>query len=131
MKTTVLFLMFVLSLSVCLNSQPNRDESKSVFSNKYAIDNLSAGIHGDNLGVKKGCIYYAGLYKVNQVFEDLAEVLCENEDDSIRKLTIIAMYRIDASRTVEFLKDFSKHCDNLKMKSFCLQVQNDFEFANR
>ncbi|MHC1739045.1 MAG: hypothetical protein AB9882_13650 [Ignavibacteriaceae bacterium] len=130
MKTTILFIMVGLSLSICLNSQPNRDESIRVFSNKYAIDNLSAGIHGDNLGVKKACIYYAGLYKVNQVFDDLAEVLCENQDDAISKLTILAMYRIDASRTVDFLKDFAKHCDNLKMKSFCFQVVKDFEFAN-
>lgn len=129
MKTKILLIVFVLSLSVCLNSQSNGDESLRVSNNKYAIENLSAGIHGDNIGVKKGCIYYAGLYKVNQVFNDLVKILCENQDDSVRKLTILAMYRIDAPRTVEVLKDFSKRCDNLKLKSFCLQIQNDFEFA--
>jgi len=128
MKTIVLSLVIVVSLSLCLNSQPLcREESLRVFNNKYAIENLSAGVASDNLGLKKESIYFVGLYKVNQVYDNLAKILCEPQNESVLKLTILAMYRIDNYRTVKMLKDFFRHCDNLKIKTLCMQVQNDFD----
>jgi len=112
----------ISSFAVCLEP----DESLELFHNKYAIANLNAGITSDNYGLKQQSIYFAGLYKVKKSFEPLAKVLKEETDENIAKLTILALFRIDEKKAIEFLKDYASDCKNPELKKFCKIIDSDF-----
>jgi len=59
---SALVVMILLSVVSSLHAQ--NVSIKDLSTNKYALQNLLAGIKSDNEGVKRSCIYFAGKYRI-------------------------------------------------------------------
>jgi len=127
MKAISITLLLLLSVVVNLNSQPNyQNVSLSEFTNAKTIPNLVMGLKNENRGVKRDCIYFAGLYRIPQAFEYLEELLDCEQDESTLKLAILAMYRIDCEHTIDCIKNYKKRCENSRIKKLCQLIEKEY-----
>lgn len=91
---TAVLLAAVLTGSVYAQKQSIKD----VTSNKYALENLVAGIQSDNTGVKRSSIYFAGKYRIAEAEEALIDQLKVEEDPSTRILIALVLFEMGSEK---------------------------------
>ena len=99
----VTLILVLLTSAVATAQTP--EVKKVVFNNKYALANLTHGIHSENMEIQKQCIYYCGLYKVDNLYNDLKQILFETENETILRITVLSMLRINEAETIKLLKN--------------------------
>jgi len=94
MKTTGLLTAVLLALVLTGSVYAQKNSINDLTSNKYALQNLVAGIQSDNTGVKRSAIYFAGKYRVAEAEDALIAQLKEEEDPSTRILIALVLYEM-------------------------------------
>jgi HEAT repeat protein len=81
---------------------------KDVTTNKYALDNLLAGIKSDNEGVRRSSIYYAGKYKISEAEQALIEQLKIELNPSTRSLIAFVLYELGSEEGLGEVKKLAQ-----------------------
>jgi len=95
-------------------------------SNKYALQNLVAGIQSENNGVKRSSIYFAGKYRVAEAEDALIAQLQEEEDPSTRILIALVLYDMGSKTGLFEVKDLSVNDEDAKVRRMATQIYNEY-----
>jgi len=117
-------MMAVFLAAVSLNAQNN--SIKDLTPNKYALENLLAGIKSDNEGVKRSCIYFAGKYKIVETENALINQLKEEKNPSTRILIALVLYELGSVEGLLAVKDLAFNDDDAKVRRMSTHIYNEF-----
>ena len=121
------FLTAVLLAAVLTGSvYAQKNSIKDVTPNKYALQNLVAGIHSDNTGVKRSAIYFAGKYRLAETEEALIAQLKEENDPSTRILIALVLYELGSEEGLFEVKDLSLNDEDAKVRRMSTQIYNEY-----
>jgi HEAT repeat protein len=121
------FLTVVLLAAVLMGSgytQPN--SIKDITAHKYALENLIAGIHSENDGVRRNSIYFAGYYKIVETEDALIDQLKNERDPSTRILIALVLYELGSEEGLLEVKDLSLNDENAKVRRMATQIYNEY-----
>ena len=119
-----LTVLLAMLLSFDMAAQPS--SISNITKNKYALDNLKAGISSENIGVRKSAIYFAGKYKINKLVDCLVERL-ENENESaIRLLIAYSLYEIKDAEGMKAVKELSLLDKDVKVKRMSKNLYKEY-----
>ena len=126
MKTTR-FLTVVLLAAVLIGSVYTQTNSiKDITAHKYALENLVAGIHSENNGVRRNSIYFAGKYRIVETEEALIDQLKNERDPSTRILIALVLYELGSEEGLLEVKDLSLNDENAKVRRMATQIYNEY-----
>lgn len=125
--STTRYLTAVL-LTVLLMSSgfAQKNSIKDVTPNKHALENLVAGIHSDNTGVKRSAIYFAGKYRIAETEEALIAQLKNEKDASTRILIAIVLFEMGSEEGLLEVKDLSLNDEDAKVRRMAMQIYNEY-----
>ncbi len=126
MKNTILLTVTFLAALFISSVNAQTQSINDVTSNKYALENLVAGIHSDNLGVKRSSVYFAGKYKIAETEIELINQLKEEEDPSTRILIALVLFEMGSEEGLNEVKDISLNDDSAKVRRITTQIYNDY-----
>jgi HEAT repeat protein len=113
-------LIFVSSLHAQNNS------IKDISSNKYALQNLLAGIKSDNEGVQRSSIYFAGKYRIAESESALIEQLNTEENPSTRILIALVLYELGSMKGLEAIRELARNDKDLKVRRMSTHIYNEY-----
>ena len=126
MKTTR-FLTAVLLVAVLTGSGYTQSMSiKDITAHKYALENLIAGIHSENDGVRRNSIYFAGYYKIVEAEDALIEQLKQEKNESTRILIALVLYELGSEKGLLEVKDLSLNDEDVKVRRMATQIYNEY-----
>ncbi len=126
MKTTR-FLTAVLFAAVLIGSGFAQSTSiKDITTHKYALENLIAGIHSENDGVRRNSIYFAGYYKIVETEDALIAQLKKESDSSTRILIALVLYELGSEEGLLEVKDLSVKDKDAKVRRMATQIYNEY-----
>ena len=126
MKTTR-FLAVVLLAAVLTGSGYTQSNSiKDSTAHRYALENLIAGIHSENDGVRRNSIYFAGYYKIVEAEDALIAQLKEEKDPSTRILISLVLYELGSEEGLLEVKDLSLNDKDAKVRRMATQIYNEY-----
>ena len=121
------FLTAVLLAAVLTGSVYSQKNSiKDVTPNKYALQNLVAGIQSDNTGVKRSAIYFAGKYRIAEAEETLIIQLKEENDPSTKILIALVLYEMGSEEGLLEVKELSMNDEDAKVRRMATQIYNEY-----
>lgn len=126
MKNTIFLTVTFLAAFFISSINAQTQSINEITSNKYALENLVAGIHSDNLGVKRSSIYFAGKYKIAETEDELINQLKEEEDPSTRILIALVLFEMGSEEGLNEVKDLSMNDENAKVRRMATQIYNDY-----
>ncbi len=112
--------MFAKNLLSC-----NLTDLKDGISEKM-IKNLAVGIEADNLGLRKSCIYFAGLYEIGELVQPLINQLQKEKDANTRILIALALSKIGDEEGIKAIAKLAKNDSNPKVKRISYALVNYF-----
>ena len=117
----------VLLIAVLMgNGVAQKNSIKDVTPNKHALENLVAGIHSDNTGVKRSSIYFVGKYRIAEAEDALINQLKEEKDPSTRILIALVLYEMGSEEGLSKVKDLSENDDNARVRRMTFQIYNEY-----
>ena len=125
------FLTVVLLAAVLTGSgftQPN--SIKDITAHKYALENLIAGIHSENDGVRRNSIYFAGYYKIVETEDALIAQLKNERDPSTRILIALVLYELGSEKGLLEVKDLSQTDEDAKVRRMATHIYNEYMVNN-
>ena len=102
------------------------EELKSGVNEMYVL-NLIKGIESDNAGLKKSCIYFAGLYEIKSTVDALVKQLQVVEDPDTRILIVLSLYRIGDKEGINAVEQLVKNDESPKVKKMSTAILNHFK----
>ena len=102
------------------------EKVKSEFTEK-AIRSLAMGIESDNIGVKKSCIYFAGLYEIRDVAWTLIKQLKNEQDPDTRILIVLSLYKIGDKEALNEVEKLVENDHDYKVKRMSSAILNQFK----
>lgn len=99
---------------------------KNLTANKYAFENLVAGIHSDNDGVRRSSIYLAGYYRLAEVADELISQLKNEKNESTRILIALVLYELGSEKGLLEVKDLSLNDKDVKVRRMATHIYNDY-----
>jgi len=72
---------------------------------EITIRNLAMGIETGNLGVRRSCIYFAGLYEIEKLVEPLVAQLTKEPDPNTRIFIAFSLYKIGTKAAIKAVED--------------------------
>ncbi|MCW9096627.1 MAG: HEAT repeat domain-containing protein [Ignavibacteriaceae bacterium] len=127
METYKGFLTAVLLVAVLTGSVYTQTNSiKDVTLNKYALQNLVAGIQSDNTGVKRSSIYFAGKYRIAETESALIAQLKQEKDPSTRILIALVLYEMGSEEGLIEVKKLSMNDKDAKVRRMATQIYNEY-----
>ncbi len=118
----VLFLLIILNASAGIQAQNSRHKNISASS----LESLKEGIKSDNKGLKRSSIYMAGLYKIDEAVETLAEQLEKEKDAGTRILIALSLYNIGDPDGMEAVKKLSFKDSDKEVKRMSTALYREF-----
>lgn len=115
----VILLIFVSSLHAQNNS------IKDISSNKYALQNLLAGIKSDNEGVQRSSIYFAGKYRIAESESALIEQLNKEENPSTRILIALVLFEMGSMEGLEAVRKLALNDVDPKVRRMSTHIHNE------
>jgi len=126
-KATKTFLTAVLLAALLLGSvYAQKNSIKDVTPNKYALQNLVAGIQSDNTGVKRSSIYFAGKYRIAETESALIAQLKEEKDPSTRILIALVLYEMGSEEGLSEVKELSQNDEDAKVRRMATQIFSEY-----
>jgi len=126
-KATKTFLTAVLLAALLLGSvYAQKNSIKDVTPNKYALQNLVAGIQSDNTGVKRSSIYFAGKYRVAETESTLIAQLKQEKDPSTRILIALVLYEMGSVEGLLAIKQLAQNDENARVRRMATQIYNEY-----
>lgn len=124
---TTRFLTAVLLAAVLIGSGYTQSNSiKDITAHKYALENLIAGIHSENDGVRRNSIYFAGYYKIVETEDALIDQLKSEKDPSTRILIALVLYELGSEEGLLEVKDLSLNDENAKVRRMATKIYNEY-----
>jgi len=121
------FLTAVLLAAVLTDSGYTQSNSiKDITAHKYALENLIAGIHSENDGVRRNSIYFAGYYKIVETEDALIAQLKKEKDPSTRILIALVLYEMGSEEGLLEVKDLSLNDKDAKVRRMATQIYNEY-----
>ena len=125
---TTRFLTAVLLAAVLTGSGYTQSNSiKDITAHKYALENLIAGIHSENDGVRRNSIYFAGYYKIVEAEDALIDQLKDEKDPSTRILISLVLYELGSEEGLLEVKDLSLNDKDAKVRRMATQIYNEYQ----
>ena len=103
-----------------------KNSIKDVTPNKHALENLVAGIHSDNTGLKRSAIYFAGKYRIAESEEALIDQLKEENDPSTRILIALVLYEMGSEEGLLEVKELSMKDEDARVRRMATQIYNEY-----
>jgi HEAT repeat protein len=125
MKTTLLTVTLAATLLIGAGFA-QKNSIKDVTSNKHALENLVAGIHSDNTGLKRSAIYFAGKYRIAESEEALIAQLNEENDPSTRILIALVLYEMGSEEGLLEVKELSLKDEDARVRRMATQIYNEY-----
>jgi HEAT repeat protein len=126
-KTHKGFLTVVLLAALLTGSGYTQSNSiKDITAHKYALENLIAGIHSENDGVRRNSIYFAGYYKIVETEDALIAQLKKENDPSTRILIALVLYELGSEAGLSEVKDISLSDKDAKVRRMATQIYNEY-----
>jgi hypothetical protein len=122
---TILIFIIVVFVVVS-NSSAQSNSIKDITKNKYALDNLIAGIKSENCGIKRSAIYFAGKYKINEVKDVLFEQLNSENEACVRILIALVLYELGEFKGLLAVKNSIETDENLKSRRMATQIYYNY-----
>ena len=126
MKTTRFLTAVLLAAALTGSVYAQKNSIKDVTTNKYALQNLVAGIHSDNTGLKRSAIYFAGKYRIAETEDVLIAQLKEEKDPSTRILIALVLNEMDSEKGLLEVKDLSMNDTDAKVRRMTTQIYNEY-----
>jgi HEAT repeat protein len=124
---TVILLLVVLTSSLFARPiQTLGEKIKSGLTEK-AARSLAMGIESENAGVKKSCIYFAGLYEIREVVGTLIKQLKKEPDPDTRILIALSLYKIGDKEALNAVEKLIKSDSDYKVKKMSSAILNQFK----
>jgi len=123
-KGFVTAVLFAIVLTGSGYTQSN--SIKDITAHKYALENLIAGIHSENDGVRRNSIYFAGYYKIVETEDALIDQLKKEKDPSTKILIALVLYELGSEEGLSEVKDLSKNDENAKVRRMATQIYNEY-----
>jgi len=105
--------------SAALAWDPGKVQSQSGTKYKFTvnqIEQLKEGIKSENAGLRKSCIWYAGVYEVEETEELLIEQLESEKDPSVSILIAMALFKIGNDKGLDAIGQLSvSHSPEIKI----------------
>jgi len=97
--TTILAAVLVLFFSNSFYAKNGDTTAKKMDFNKSritenAVKNYARGIESQNDGLRKSAIYFAGVYKIDELVKPLVKQFAKEKDNNVRTLIALALYMI-------------------------------------
>jgi HEAT repeat protein len=115
----VILLIFVSSL------QAQNNSITDISSNKYALQNLLAGIKSDNEGVQRSSIYFAGKYLIAESETALIEQLSKEENPSTRILIALVLFEMGSMEGLEAVRKLALNDVDPKVRRMSTHIHNE------
>ncbi len=125
-RTTRYLTTLLLAAVLMGNGYAQKNSIKDVTTNQYALQNLVAGIHSDNTGVKRSSIYFAGKYRIAEAEDALIDQLKEEDDASTRILIALVLYEMGSKTGLFEVKDLSLNDEDAKVRRMATQIYNEY-----
>jgi len=126
-KATKTFLTVVLLAALLTRPGYTQSNSiKDITAHKYALENLIAGIHSENDGVRRNSIYFAGYYKIVETEEALIAQLKKEKDPSTRILIALVLYELGSEEGLLVVKDLSLNDKDAKVRRITTQIYSEY-----
>ena len=126
-KATKTFFTAVLLAAVLTSSGHTQLNSiKDITDHKYALENLIAGIHSENDGVRRNSIYFAGYYKILETEDALIDQLNNEKDPSTRILIALVLYELGSEEGLLEVKNLSLNDEDAKVRRMAIQIYNEY-----
>jgi HEAT repeat protein len=126
MKTTRFLTAILLAAALTGSVFAQKNSIKDVTTNKYALQNLVAGIHSDNTGLKRSSIYFAGKYRIAETEDVLIAQLKEEKDPSTRILIALVLYEMGSEEGLIEVKKLSMNDKDAKVRRMTTQIYNEY-----
>ncbi len=125
-QSKLLSLFVVVILLISVSSLPAQNNSiKDITSNKYALQNLLAGIKSDNEGVQRSSIYFAGKYRIAESESALIEQLSKEENPSTRILIALVLYEMGSLEGLDAVKKLALNDVDPKVRRMSTHIYNE------
>lgn len=126
MKARVLLTAVLLAAVLMGNGVAQKNSITDVTANKHALENLVAGIHSDNTGVKRSSIYFAGKYRIAEAEDALIAQLNEETDPSTRILIALVLYEMGSKEGLVEVQNLSLNDNDAKVRRMATQIYNEY-----
>ena len=123
-NTLLVFVMVVFFIVTDSSAQTN--SIKAITKNKYALDNLIAGIKSENCGIKRSAIYFAGKYRIAEVKQVLMEQLNSENEACVRILIALVLYELGEPAGLLAMKNFTESAEDLTSRRMATQIYYNF-----
>ena len=130
MKTTRFLTAILLAAALTGSVFAQKNSIKDVTTNKYALQNLVAGIHSDNTGLKRSSIYFAGKYRIAETEDVLIAQLKEEKVPSTRILIALVLYEMGSEEGLIEVKKLSMNDKDAKVRRMTTQIYNEYLVNN-
>jgi HEAT repeat protein len=90
------------------------------------VVNLVKGIESDNIGLKRSCIYFAGLYEIKGTVDALVKQLQMVEDPDTRILIALALYKIGDKDGIKAIEQLVKNDESAMVREMSAALLNQF-----
>ena len=119
------FLMVVILLIFVSSLHAQNNSITDISSNKYALQNLLAGIKSDNEGVKRSSIYFAGKYLIAESESALIEQLSKEENPSTRILIALVLFEMGSMEGLEAVRKLALNDVDTKVRRMSTHIYNE------
>lgn len=125
-KTIMIVLMILAALAINTKAQPMNEQIPVIKEN--SVKSIIMGIRSDIPGIKKQCIYYAGMFKISDAADDLIAQLKVEKDSRTRALIGFALFKIGNENGMKAIykasqvetNKFALHMFNSLIYQYCL-----------
>lgn len=115
-KIAVLTAVIVLAVSISMIAETRDDSKAGEKITKRALADLHRGIQSGNIGLRKSSIYFAGAYEVKGAVDVLIEQLDKEENEQIRVLIALSLYKIGGEKAQNALQQLVLSDESAKVR---------------
>lgn len=126
MKTARFLTVVLLAVLLTGSLYAQKNSINDLTSNKYALQNLVAGIQSENTGVKRSSIYFAGKYRIAETESALIAQLKQEKDPSTRILIALVLYEMGSVEGLIAVKELAQNDKDAKVRRMSTQIYNEY-----
>ena len=121
--SVILVMAMILPASFAL---AQNNSIKDVTNQKYALDNLLAGIKSENDGVRRSSIYFAGKYKIAEAEQALIEQLKNEPNPETRTLIAFVLYELGSEEGLVEVKKLARSDVDPQVRRMSKHLINEY-----
>lgn len=138
MKRTLLnnsekfYFIFVALLFLLLLSETFGQNKKvtDMVKNKFALENIVAGIHSEIEGVRESTIYLVGKYRFIDTEDALIKQLKVEKKSDIKVLIALALYRMNSEKGMKELQLITTSDNDSRVRRMSYAIYNEYLINN-